>query len=1568
MRHYLNQKNKHKSTLTSTGESGGGYMEDIIKEIGLALAQSQEKLDEMLIEGQQLRLKEIVANPQLILPEPSAFVLPEAKLDLNMSIKGKMDSENNFKIETKPHNAENQIKSNVNQEVSSKVSLKFAMVPEEGIDQAKSKAVPSRQEASDIREKAIKEIEENNGKSSKPEISYNLIVLEYIQDSRKWYAGAWDGNELVALLIYDDTTGDFVDLVFMSPNHREIEDITELANPLITSIDKPVVQRGETVTILGENLGALNMSDTEVRIAGKLVDPLEVSLEKITVKITPDLTSGPISVTIGEFTHEYAEPLMIIATPLRFLGGSNYGYFNPENKQGSLVRMEGQNISEQTELHFANGAVARPVAHTAQSAEFKVPQDAFSGPVSFKTDIHEIKLDRSFYLRPFISNVSPKEAPFKAMVRISGNHFSNVTQIRIGKQYFDLDENSNDSLFFIRSEQSLLFAVPKNAGDGWIYLKSQDLWWETNTFFYQVPSILKAPDYLVVGKDFEVLGHGMGNKPQGLYVEFFQQEKIIEASYVKDAPSDDAQVLGLKPKDPLYSDKLRIIRADIASEDQYDETTALWKRKVPVFKEGTQNEQILWCSPTWEEIDQHWQYAGLELISTDVLKKVDDIGALRFVHESKKIGSYFTFYGEFYSLEALKLEIAPATGTSQLILKISKDGFALMFPIGGNTLKWEEDLVPEESLEKLFLKVSLTNQVFALQINGRYFEYELTPGTHAVADIIFEFNKLDGPFELRVNPTKGSYINSIIISQLDSLLIPEFSNYLWDYELSELEEEPEGYQLNPIENFPTTQSSELILEGSGFNEYTSVMINGSRFNAIYDESNERLKVDLSSGVLSNGELYVFDYLNPEIRSEPIAFMYLQGARIDFSTQEVKAGEVISIRGDHFKNLGIPDVYIEKFGPLEVQSLTNQLIEVIAPKLTLLGGDLKLVYDDSEEVSDYPINVSSLNSYDFLRNAFSAKWLVYQNIAEPTVMSFNSDAREAEGYGSVLKKENVLLDDGNRYDECLLVTCPDPNNRYIEGRFEDFYLPASWELIFDMGFLEEATQTDGVRVSIFLETETDKFSFADRANMVYGRELSQFVFSPDSDTQNIAGTLVIRVEPKTVNIDDRLALVKAELNFTHVEKGWTLLFGSDKTNILTIPGIKGDAQDHNMPGSRSFPAVWQDNKGVIWVFGGYGNDVNPRNGRLNDLWKFDGDQWTWVNGLFSTNGHSKFSHVPGEMTTPGGRLATAYWKDHEGTFWLFGGHGYHQGGRQRSLNDLWKFTEEDGWEMLGIDKAWKDDGEHGAYNSLTTMLDGDNKEFSTRHWPLTRHYGSFWFDENTKLLWLFGGYYEQPDLEFCISDLWTFDGTDWQLRNGDATRDFVPDQANDRPSARRGASIWTDDQGILWLFGGFGPITAGGPYRSLNDLWKFDGTSWTMVQDNDLQLSGSFVQNEARPGPREHAALWRDNDGIVWMFGGEGSNTETYKAAPLNDLWKFENNIWHHEEGPLSMRDMGNVTVPKVPNPDSWPSARLGAATWVNPTGWLMMFGGKGYGEAQKTGNKSLGRLQQLWQFSPKTGV
>jgi hypothetical protein len=97
--------------------------------------------------------------------------------------------------------------------------------------------------------------------------------------------------------------------------------------------------------------------------------------------------------------------------------------------------------------------------------------------------------------------------------------------------------------------------------------------------------------------------------------------------------------------------------------------------------------------------------------------------------------------------------------------------------------------------------------------------------------------------------------------------------------------------------------------------------------------------------------------------------------------------------------------------------------------------------------------------------------------------------------------------------------------------------------------------------------------------------------------------------------------------------WTWVSGADTFGIY---GTKGIASLSNGPGVRYGCVSGTDSEGNLWLFGGDGTAASGNTAYLNDLWKFDGTNWTWVsgsntanqNGVYGTKGVSATSNVPG----------------------------------------------------------------------------------------------------------------------------------------------------------------------------------------------------------------------------------------------------------------------------------------------------------------------------------------------------
>jgi N-acetylneuraminic acid mutarotase len=117
-----------------------------------------------------------------------------------------------------------------------------------------------------------------------------------------------------------------------------------------------------------------------------------------------------------------------------------------------------------------------------------------------------------------------------------------------------------------------------------------------------------------------------------------------------------------------------------------------------------------------------------------------------------------------------------------------------------------------------------------------------------------------------------------------------------------------------------------------------------------------------------------------------------------------------------------------------------------------------------------------------------------------------------------------------------------------------------------------------------------------------------------------------------------------------------------------------------------------------------------------------------------------------------------------------------------------------------------------------------------------------------------------------------------------------------------------------------------------------------------------------PGSRSSASQWTDDNGDLWLMGGDGFG-ESGVSGMLNDLWYFNTTtkIWTWKGGDKTVNKHGVYGTKGSPAPGNWPGGRYGASSWIDLSGNLWLFGGFGYGES---GVASY--LNDLWKLDPAT--
>jgi hypothetical protein len=187
-----------------------------------------------------------------------------------------------------------------------------------------------------------------------------------------------------------------------------------------------------------------------------------------------------------------------------------------------------------------------------------------------------------------------------------------------------------------------------------------------------------------------------------------------------------------------------------------------------------------------------------------------------------------------------------------------------------------------------------------------------------------------------------------------------------------------------------------------------------------------------------------------------------------------------------------------------------------------------------------------------------------------------------------------------------------------------------------------------------------------------------------------------------------------------------------------------------------------------------------------------------------------------------------------------------------------------------------------------------------------------------------------------------------------------------PGGRQGAITWQDATGNFWLFGGFGYDNVGNA-GFLNDLWKYSVASnqWTWISGDDIFIQlGKYgtlgtPSTTNCPGARAYGYGWMDNAGNLWLFGGNG-----YESNPtfghLNDLWKFNvtTKEWTWIGGSDHTYQTATYGTMGTGSSSSVPGARASGQAWKDIAGNMWLFGGTGV----TTNSLTLGKLNDLWKY------
>ena len=313
------------------------------------------------------------------------------------------------------------------------------------------------------------------------------------------------------------------------------------------------------------------------------------------------------------------------------------------------------------------------------------------------------------------------------------------------------------------------------------------------------------------------------------------------------------------------------------------------------------------------------------------------------------------------------------------------------------------------------------------------------------------------------------------------------------------------------------------------------------------------------------------------------------------------------------------------------------------------------------------------------------------------------------------------------------------------------------------------------------------------------------------------------------------------------------------------------------------------------------------------------------------------------------------------------------------------------------------GQPGVYGTVGSA--------ATANIPGGRSFASFWTDSGGNF-WLFGGYgFDADQMPGELNDLWEFNPTtkEWTWTGGSGTvgsnggqpgvyGDLGSAAVANLPGGRDSATSWIGNDGQFWLYGGEGYDSQGNSGQ-LDDLWAFDlaAHEWTWMGGSstlpalcagvayygglcgwpaDYGMLGVAAPGIG-PGSRLGAAGWTDNNGNLWLFGGQGSvywEERDFSEIDQYDLWEFNPSTlqwawmsgnstsicgesssenWCGQDG---IYDAGaNPSIANIP------PSRSNATSWTDADGNLWLFAGA---QAETTNIYGPDLCNDVWVYLP----
>jgi hypothetical protein len=169
---------------------------------------------------------------------------------------------------------------------------------------------------------------------------------------------------------------------------------------------------------------------------------------------------------------------------------------------------------------------------------------------------------------------------------------------------------------------------------------------------------------------------------------------------------------------------------------------------------------------------------------------------------------------------------------------------------------------------------------------------------------------------------------------------------------------------------------------------------------------------------------------------------------------------------------------------------------------------------------------------------------------------------------------------------------------------------------------------------------------------------------------------------------------------------------------------------------------------VMLFGGFGLDAAGTRSNLDDLWRWDGSQWTWLGGHSQADQRGVYGTrgTPAATSWPGARDTAAFALASGGSAWLYGGVGCDSATCDtvsNFLGDLWRWDGAQ-WTWLSGSNVADERPVHG-----TRGTPGASNRPGSRK-------GSGGAVDPSGAFWVFGGRgYDSAGTVSRLGDLWRY---------------------------------------------------------------------------------------------------------------------------------------------------------------------------------------------------------------------